>query len=86
MIAPIRDPGRRRRLAKSLGAALLECLLEAWDLIPVACCALLCLGFFLVVYCFGVAVYQLMFDPNAVDVASRLDLLSIDPDKWFPRS
>jgi hypothetical protein len=31
-------------------------------------------------------VYHLMFDPNAVDVASRLDMLSIDPDKWFPRS
>jgi hypothetical protein len=31
-------------------------------------------------------VYHLMVDPNAVDVASRLDLLSIDPDKWIPRS
>jgi hypothetical protein len=31
-------------------------------------------------------VYHLMFDPNAVDVASRLDMLSIDPDKWIPRS
>ena len=25
-------------------------------------------------------VYHLMYDPNAVDVASRLDALSIDPD------
>jgi hypothetical protein len=31
-------------------------------------------------------VYHLMFDPNAAEVASRLDLLSIDPDKWIPRS
>jgi hypothetical protein len=31
-------------------------------------------------------VYHWMFDPNAVDVASRADLLSIDPDRWFPRS
>ena len=31
-------------------------------------------------------VYQLMFDPNAVNLACRLDTLSIDPDKWFPRS
>ena|SRR5215469_14042041 len=31
-------------------------------------------------------VYHLMYDPNAIDVASRLDLLSINPDKWFPRS
>src|SRR5579864_770052 len=30
-------------------------------------------------------VYHLMFDPNAVDVASRLDMLSIDPDKCIPR-
>jgi hypothetical protein len=27
-----------------------------------------------------------MFDPNAVDVASRLDALSIDPEKWIRRS
>ena len=30
--------------------------------------------------------YQVAFDPNTVDIATRLDLLSIDPDKWFPRS
>jgi hypothetical protein len=31
-------------------------------------------------------VYHLVFDPSAVDLTSRLDLLSIDPDKWIPRS
>ena len=86
MIGLIEDSERRERLARSFGRALLECLLEAWDLIPLACAALLCLGFCLCVYCFGVAVFQLMFDSNAVDVASRLDLLSINPDKWFPGS
>jgi hypothetical protein len=86
MIGLIGEPERRERLARSFGAALLECLLEAWDLIPLACLAVLCLGFCLFVYAFGVAVFQLMFDANAVDVASRLDMLSIDPDKWFPRS
>jgi len=86
MIALIRDPERRQQLAKSFGGALLECLFDALDLIPLAGFALLCLGFCLFVYLFGVAVCQLMFDPNAVDVASRLDLLSIDPNKWFPRS
>jgi hypothetical protein len=77
---------RQERLARSFVAALSECVLEEWELIAPACMALLCLGFCLFVYCFGVAVYQLMFDPNAVDVASRLDMLSIDPHKWFPRS
>jgi hypothetical protein len=86
MIGLIGEPGQRERLAKSFGAALLECLLEATDLIPVACAVLLCLGFCLFVCAAGVALYHLMFDPNAIDVASRLDLLSIDPDKWFPRS
>ena len=59
------------------------CLLEAQELIPNA----------LILFMFGFGVclvaamaYQLMFDPNAVDVASRLEALSIDPDKWIRRS
>jgi hypothetical protein len=86
MIGLIGEPDRQERLAKSFGKALFECLLEATELIPVACAVLLCLGLCLFVCAAGVAVYHLMFDPNAVDVASRLDLLSIDPDKLFPRS
>ena len=83
MIGLIGEPERRERLAKSFGKALLECLLEAVELIPLACIALLCV---IPLCLFGVAVYHLMFDPNAVAVASRLDLLTIDPEKWFPRS
>ena len=83
MIGLIGEPEQRERLAKSFGAALLECLFEAAELIPLACAVLLCL---IPLCLFGAAVYHLMFDPNAVDVASRLDMLSIDPDKWFLRS
>jgi len=86
MIGLIGEAERRERIAKSFGKALLECLLEAVELIPFACVALRCLGLCLFVCLAGVAVYHLVFDPNAVEVASRLDLLSIDPDKWFPRS
>jgi hypothetical protein len=32
------------------------------------------------------SVTPLGFDPSAVNVASTLDSLSIDPAKWFPRS
>jgi len=62
---------------------LFECLLETEELF------LYLLVPLIVIFCLYVVVYfvyQLAFDPNAVDVASRLDLLSIDPDKWFPRS
>ncbi len=83
MAGLIEESDRRERLAKSFGAALFECLLEAWELIPVVCLALLCL---IPVYFVGVVVHDLMFDPNAVDVTSRLEMISIDPDKWFPRS
>jgi hypothetical protein len=49
------------------------------ELIPIACATLVFVGAIVVV---GDMVYQLMFDPNAVDVASRLNTLSIDPNKW----
>jgi hypothetical protein len=83
MIGLIGEPEKERRLVKNFVAALSECLLDAVELIPVACAALLFVAATVVV---GDMVYQLMFDPNAVDVASRLDALSINPNKWFPRS
>jgi len=83
MIGVIGEPEHQERLVKTFGEALFEVLLEAGELIPVACVALL----FVAALCLvGTIVYYLMFDPNAVDVASRLDALSIDPDKWFIRS
>jgi hypothetical protein len=74
---------REGRFAQNFRNALFECLLEAGELIPYA----------VILFVFGVGVclvgsmaYHLMYDPNAVDVASRLDALSIDPDKWMRRS
>ena len=77
------EPEQARRFAKAFGKALLECLLEAWELIPYAL-VLAAFGFAVVLV--AGMVYHLMFDPNAVNVAARLDLLSVDPDKWFPGS
>jgi hypothetical protein len=74
---------KRDKLRKNFGSALFDCLLEfpelfVYTLIPIFCVIAICVV--------GIVVYQLIFDPNAVDVASRLDLLSIDPNKWIPRS
>ena len=78
-----RDPERGRRFAKNFGAALFENVLEACELIPYAL-VLLFVG--LGLYLLASMIFHLMFDPNAVGVASRLDALSIDPNKWFQRS
>ena len=61
----------------------MECLLEAGELIPYA--VVLALFGFAACLVAGM-VYHLVFDPNGVDVATRLDLLSIHPDKWFHHS
>ena len=71
-------------LLQTLGEVVLDgSLLEVGELllyllVPVV----LIFGLYLV----AGMVYHLMFDPNAVDVASRLEMLSIDPDKWITRS
>jgi hypothetical protein len=80
MIGLIGEPERKGRLAKTFGEVLFECLLEAGDLMPLAW--FLCVAALSII---GAMVYQSMLDPNTVEIASRLDTLSIDPDKWFPR-
>ena len=82
MVGVIGEPGLEKR-AKNFGAALFECLFEATELIPLALIALLCIAAVCLV---GGIVYHLKFDPNAVDVASRLEALSINPEEWLPRS
>jgi len=77
------EPEPEGRLGRNFGAALFECLLEALELVPLALTAFACIFALCLV---GDMVYQLMFDPNAVEMASRLDTLSIDPNKWFPPS
>ncbi|HZR64200.1 MAG TPA: hypothetical protein VFA85_03575 [Terriglobales bacterium] len=42
----------------------------------------ICVGLLLLGYGFFRVAYDLMFDPNAIDVASRLAALSISPDRW----
>jgi hypothetical protein len=77
---------REGRFVKNFGAALAECLLEASEPIPYALVFVLICFCAFGVYLVGNMAYYLMFDPNAVDVASRLDALSIDPEKWIRRS
>jgi hypothetical protein len=81
------EPKREGCFAKNFGAALFECLFEADELIPYALMLFIFFFIFGLGLCLvGSMVYHLMYDPNAVDVASRLDALSIDPDKWIRRS
>jgi hypothetical protein len=72
-----------RRVVRTFGEILLEGLLDCGELIPYAVIVYL---FVLCVYLVGSMVYHLMYDPNSVDVASRLDALSIDPERWIRRS
>jgi hypothetical protein len=83
MIRLVRDRERRRQFARNFGATLLNCVLEDGEFIALACFALL----LAIPLCMvGIVVYHLAFDPYAAEVASRRDILSINPDKWFPRS
>jgi hypothetical protein len=82
MVGLIGEPEQEGQVVKNFVSALFECLLEAVELIPAAYAALLFVAAIVVV---GDMLYQLMFDPNAVDAASRLDMLSIDPNKWISR-
>ena len=61
---------------------VLECVLEVDEIflyvvVPLMLVSAVCFLVFVVYHC--------MVDPNALELASRSDLLSIDPDKWLPR-
>jgi hypothetical protein len=75
--------GSRTGIRPEARRVLLKCLFETGELFPYAL-LLLFLGFDF--YLVAGMTHHLKFRPSAVDVASRLDLLSIDPDKWTPRS
>jgi hypothetical protein len=71
--------GRIVRFIENLASVLRHCLLEeAEALIPIA----LVLSCLVVGYCLGVFIHDLVLDSNSVEVASRLDALSSNPDKW----
>jgi hypothetical protein len=38
------------------------------------------------IYIVGVVFYQLILDAHPANASAASDLLSIDPDKWFPRA
>ena len=47
-------------------------------------CSVLLVGlFFCMIYGFFQIGYELMFDPNSTDVATRLTGISINPEKWI---
>jgi hypothetical protein len=77
---------QKRGLARSFASALFECLLEGAELLPYALVILVGFGALLVgfgaLYFIGIVAYEMIFDPNARDVASRLASLSLDPGKW----
>jgi hypothetical protein len=75
---------RAQGLYKNFASALGRCFAEEPDVLePVLLClaGVACVG---VIYLFGILIYDFLFDPNAVNVASRLDSISINPDKWIP--
>jgi hypothetical protein len=52
--------------------------LFVYVLVPLLC---------IVVICFlGTAFYQFIGDTHSTAASAATDLLSIDPDKWFPRA
>ena len=74
---------RRGQFDNFVLEAVLECALELEDAFLYVVIPLIIVGgLFLLVY----AAYQSMLDPYAAGFTACSDFLSIDPDKWFPRS
>ncbi len=82
VIGPVDTKGEKG-VGKAFRAALVECLLEAWEVIPQVL-VLFIVGLGICLVCS--MVYGLFCDPDGVHVAARLDALSIDPEKWIHRS
>ena len=74
---------RIERLYKKLAGALGYCFAEDPDVLEPVLLWFALLACFGVIYLFGVLIYDFIFDPNAVNVAPRLDSLSIRPEKWI---
>jgi len=85
------------RFVKNFFGALGRCLLEQLDIADILSEGIgaiegvggilgVVLGmaaFCVLVVCFFQVGYELMFDPNATDVAARLAAISISPEKWM---
>ena len=61
----------------------LELLGESETLFVYVLVPLLCIVAF---YVLGTAFYQFIVDTHPTAASAATDLLSIDPDKWFPRA
>ena len=61
----------------------LELLGESETLFAYVIVPLLCI---VVLYLLGTAFYQFIADTHPASASAASDLLSIDPDKWFPRT
>lgn len=72
---------RIERFFKNLASALGQCIFEDGEVLGIVIPALVCVG---ILWIIGVAVYDFILDPHVTTTAA-LDVLSIDPDKWFPR-
>jgi hypothetical protein len=66
---------RISRFFKNFIAAAGHCLWEADEVVVPVIAAVACASLFWLAY-------EVIFDSDSVNVASRLALLSIDPDKW----
>jgi hypothetical protein len=68
------------RFLKNLFGALAHCIFEELGCaVPAAACVFIVCVF----YIFFLVGYELVFDPNANDVATRLAGISISPEKWM---
>ena len=73
---------RVARFFKNFLAALGHCVLEDLDVLRSVTVVLTCICIVLACVMVVQIAYEMILDPNAADVASRLISLSIDPDKW----
>ena len=86
---------RSSRFLKNFFSALGRCFIEnAFDItdlsgeavggvLGIAVIAIFCASIACVAYGVFQITYELMFDPNATDIASRLAGISISPEKWM---
>ena len=71
---------RTERFLKNFFGALVHGVLEeSGCAVPAAACVfIVCF-----LYVFFQVGYELMFDPNATDIAARLAVISVSPEKWM---
>jgi hypothetical protein len=74
---------RISRFFKNFVAAAGHCLLEEGEVLGPVLLLLSLVGVLWLAFAMVQLAYEIIWDPNAADVASRLASLSIDPSKWI---